>query len=115
MTPAAAEGTNSVEVETSEVDEQSAFLARVQRTIFVDELPPSVTNEVLKAAFQQFGIVLSVHVCKDILEPNKSSGCAFVEVASSELAHKVRNPPPCFDSMFCRLWSYSRSGQRTMW
>ena len=106
MTPVAAEGTKCVQ--SSEGERQSAFLARVQRTIFVDELPPSVTDEVLKSAFQQFGVVLSVHICKEILEPSKSAGCAFVEVASSELAHKVRMPRLIMRTLSCGLsWTIS--------
>lgn len=41
-------------------DEYAEFLKKVERTLYVDNISPDVTESVLKAAFDQFGYVTAV-------------------------------------------------------
>ncbi|KAG8658212.1 uncharacterized protein LOC110610599 [Manihot esculenta] len=67
----------------------AAFEEKVERTIFVDNLSPQVTEPVLKKALDQFGTVVSVSFIPNYLETLSIPSCALVEMENSEKAKKV--------------------------
>lgn len=67
-------------------EEYNAFLEKVKRTIYVDNLAPQVTEAVMRTAFNQFGYVKSVHFIPVYLEPKNAPQSALVEMANPKQA-----------------------------
>lgn len=74
---------------STEEKEYSAFQEKVKRTIYVDNLAPSVTDAVMKAAFNQFGNVISIHFIPNYLEAKNLSQAALVEMESAKTAREI--------------------------
>ncbi|GER56841.1 RNA-binding (RRM/RBD/RNP motifs) family protein [Striga asiatica] len=76
-------GSNSSEAE------YNAFLKKVQRTIYVDNLSPQVTEKVMRAAFEQFGEVVSIQFIPNYFEPKNMPVAALVEMESPKQAQAI--------------------------
>lgn len=70
-------------------EEYAAFLEKVKRTIYVDNLAPQVTEPVIKTAFNQFGDVKSVHFIPTYLEPKPAPQAALVEMVNPKQAREI--------------------------
>ncbi|KAL1541490.1 hypothetical protein AAHA92_25702 [Salvia divinorum] len=71
---------------SSEEEEYNAFLEKVKRTIYVDNLAPQVTESVMRTAFNQFGYVKSVQFIPVYLEPKNAPRAALVEMDNPKQA-----------------------------
>ncbi|CAA0820907.1 RNA-binding (RRM/RBD/RNP motifs) family protein [Striga hermonthica] len=69
--------------------EYNAFLEKVQRTIYIDNLSPHATDKVLKAAFDQFGCVVSIQFIPNFFEPKNLPVSALVEMESAKQAQGI--------------------------
>ncbi|CAA0826722.1 RNA-binding (RRM/RBD/RNP motifs) family protein [Striga hermonthica] len=69
--------------------EYNAFLKKVQRTIYVDNLSPQVTEMVMRAAFEQFGEVVSIQFIQNYFEPKNMPVAALVEMESPKQAQAI--------------------------
>ncbi|KAJ4844022.1 hypothetical protein Tsubulata_032729 [Turnera subulata] len=69
--------------------EYAAFLEKVKRTVYVDNLSPLVTEAVLTTALEQFGNVKNVDFIPNDLIPENIPSCALVEMESAEQARNV--------------------------
>ncbi|KAG6398531.1 hypothetical protein SASPL_139995 [Salvia splendens] len=72
---------------TEEYDE---FLKKVERTIYLDNISPAVTEPVLKAAIDQFAKVITVQFIHAYLQPN-GIHAALVEVENRNQAETLIN------------------------
>ncbi|KAL3824831.1 hypothetical protein ACJIZ3_020860 [Penstemon smallii] len=70
-------------------EEYAAFLEKVKRTLYVDNLSPLVTEAVIKAAFNQFGSVNSVNFIKNYLEPKNLPRAVLVEMENPKQAREI--------------------------
>ncbi|KZV46279.1 hypothetical protein F511_10413 [Dorcoceras hygrometricum] len=67
----------------------AAFLEKVKRTMYIDNMSPLATESVVKAAFNQFGNVLSVHFIPNYLDPKNVPHAALVEMEDPKQAEKI--------------------------
>lgn len=67
----------------------ASFLEKVKRTIYIDNMSPAATDSVVKAAFNQFGNVLSVHFIPNYLEPKNVPQAALVEMENPKQAEEI--------------------------
>lgn len=71
------------------------FLKKVERTIYIDNISPDVTESVLKAAFNQFGNVSSVQFIPLLMQVN-GIPAALVEMENRkqarDLVHAMETP-----------------------
>ncbi|XP_051143252.1 uncharacterized RNA-binding protein C428.12c-like [Andrographis paniculata] len=74
---------------TSEEEEYASFLEKVKRTIYVDNLAPQVTESVLKAAFNQFGNVISIQITPNYLESKSMPQSALVEMETPKQVKEI--------------------------
>lgn len=74
---------------TSTDEEYAAFLEKVKRTIYVDNLAPQVTETVIKTALNQFGDVKSVQFIPIYLEPKPAPQAALVEMGNPKQAREI--------------------------
>ncbi|KAL9275485.1 ASI1-immunoprecipitated protein 1-like protein [Drosera capensis] len=65
------------------------FLARVKRTIYLDNLSPQVTETVIKTAVAQFGTATKVQFIPNYLELSNPACCALVELENEVQAKSV--------------------------
>ncbi|KAL0440915.1 UNVERIFIED_CONTAM: hypothetical protein Sradi_0030400 [Sesamum radiatum] len=78
-------GTSSEE----ENAQYAAFLEKVEKTIYVDNLSPQVSEAVMKAAFNQFGNVVGVQFIPNYLEPKNMPQAALVEMENPKQAREI--------------------------
>ncbi|KAL3628822.1 hypothetical protein CASFOL_027868 [Castilleja foliolosa] len=77
-------------MDTSEAEaEYNAFLKKVEKTIYVDDLSPQVTDKVLKAAFNQFGDVTNIQFMPNYFESKNMPVAALVEMDTPKQAKTV--------------------------
>lgn len=74
---------------TSAEEEYAAFLEKVKRTIYIDNLSPLATEPVMRHAFNQFGNVRSVHFIPIYLEPKNAPQAALVEMENPKQAREI--------------------------
>lgn len=74
---------------TSSEEEYAAFLEKVDRTIYVDNLSPQITESIVKAAFNQFGNVKSIQFIPNYLEPKNMPQAALVEMENPKQAREI--------------------------
>ncbi|KAG8378907.1 hypothetical protein BUALT_Bualt07G0033400 [Buddleja alternifolia] len=74
---------------SSNEEEYATFMEKVKRTIYVDNLAPQVTDSVMKAAFNQFGNVISVQFIPNYLEPKNMPQAALVEMENPKQAGEI--------------------------
>lgn len=67
----------------------ASFLEKVKRTIYIDNMSPAATDSVVKAAFNQFGNVLSVHFIPNYLLPKNVPQAALVEMENHKQAEEI--------------------------
>lgn len=84
---------------SSEEESYAAFLEKVKRTIYVDNLSPQVTESVMKAAFNQFGNVLSVEFIPNYFESKHMPQSALVEMENAKQARDITNQMSNFPFM----------------
>ncbi|KAG9138113.1 hypothetical protein Leryth_001356 [Lithospermum erythrorhizon] len=70
-------------------DEYAAFEEKVKRTMYVDNLSPSVTPPVLRSAFDQFGNVKNVQFIPNYFEPKEMPQAALVEMETKKQAEII--------------------------
>ncbi|XP_021733501.1 uncharacterized protein LOC110700291 [Chenopodium quinoa] len=72
-------------------DEQkyAAFMEKVKRTMYLDNISPQVTDAVIKTAFEQYGTVTNIHFIPNYIEPNYSGKCALVELENEKQAKSI--------------------------
>ncbi|XP_059295740.1 uncharacterized protein LOC132049094 [Lycium ferocissimum] len=70
-------------------EEYAAFLKKVNRTIYIDNLSPVATESVVKAALDQFGNVIQVKFIPNYLEPKNIGQAALVELENPEQAKTI--------------------------
>lgn len=70
-------------------EEYAEFLKKVERTIYVDNISPAVTETVLKAAFNQFGNVTRVQFIPTFMQPNGVPQAALVEMETTKQAEQI--------------------------
>lgn len=77
-------------LETSEAEkEYDAFMKKVKRTVYFDNISPQVTESVIRTAFEQFGGgIRSVHFISNYLDPYQNK-CALVEMESAARASTI--------------------------
>ncbi|EEF28241.1 uncharacterized protein LOC8266419 [Ricinus communis] len=76
-------------MESTAEAEFAAFLKKIERTVYVDNLSPHVTEPVLRTALNQFGTVMDVKFIPNYLEPKYSTCCALVEMKEVKQAVAV--------------------------
>ncbi|KAI9115327.1 hypothetical protein K1719_013646 [Acacia pycnantha] len=74
---------------TSEKEDYAAFEKKVERTVYLDNLAPYVTESVLRTAFDQFANVKDVRLIPNYLEPRNVPQCALVELDSPKKAKEI--------------------------
>ncbi|KAI9116680.1 hypothetical protein K1719_012338 [Acacia pycnantha] len=74
---------------SAEEEEYAAFLEKVKRTIYLDNLSPQVTESVLITGIGQFASVKSVKFIHNYNEPSDMPLCALVELDSPAKAKEV--------------------------
>ncbi|XP_054789930.1 uncharacterized protein LOC129314395 [Prosopis cineraria] len=74
---------------SSAEEEYAAFLEKVERTVYFDNLSPQVTESVLIAGIDQFATVESVKLIRNYNEPRNMPICALVELDSATKAKEV--------------------------
>ncbi|KAL6493548.1 hypothetical protein OROGR_029403 [Orobanche gracilis] len=74
---------------TSSEAEYNAFLEKVKRTIYIDNLSPQVTEKVLRAAFDQFGNVISIQFIPNFFEPKNIPISALVQMETPKQAQGI--------------------------
>ncbi|KAL8457791.1 hypothetical protein ACS0TY_035607 [Phlomoides rotata] len=74
---------------STEEQEYAAFLENVERTVYVDNLSPEVTEAILKAACNQFGSVKSVQFIPNYFEPINAPQAALVEMETPKQAREI--------------------------
>ncbi|XP_073126686.1 ASI1-immunoprecipitated protein 1 [Henckelia pumila] len=67
----------------------ASFLEKVRRTMYIDNMSPGATETVVKAAFDQFGEVLSVHFIPNYLQPKNFPKAALVEMKNPKQAEEI--------------------------
>lgn len=79
-------------------DEYAEFLEKVERTIYIDNISPEVTESVLKAALNQFGNVTAVQFIHAYLQPN-GVHAVLVEMANKKQAEDIMSEMDNFPLM----------------
>ncbi|XP_028760621.1 uncharacterized protein LOC114719305 [Neltuma alba] len=74
---------------SSAEEEYAAFLEKVERTIYFDNLSPQATESVLRTGIDQFATVKSVKFICNYNEPRDMPMCALVELDSASKAKEV--------------------------
>lgn len=69
--------------------EYAAFLEKVKRTVYVDNLSPQVTEPVLRTALDQFGMVKNIQFITNYIEPEHIPKRALVEMEDEEQAKAI--------------------------
>lgn len=69
-------------------EEYSAFMRRVKKTIYIDNLSPQATEAVVKAALGQFGEVVNIDFAPNYLHPELPR-VALVEMSTAEAARQI--------------------------
>lgn len=69
--------------------EYAAFLEKVKRTVYLDNLSPQVTEPVIRTALDQFGNVKNVQFIPNYTEFRNIPHCALVEMENSKQAKDV--------------------------
>lgn len=69
--------------------EYAAFLEKVKRTVYLDNLSPQVTEPVIRTALDQFGNVKNVQFIPNYTEFRNIQHCALVEMENSKQAKDV--------------------------
>lgn len=70
-------------------EDYAAFEEKVKRTIFVDNLSFSVTENVLRSAFDQFGSVKSIEFIPNYFEPKEMPKSALIEMETKKQAEEI--------------------------
>ncbi|XP_057470891.1 uncharacterized protein LOC130759721 [Actinidia eriantha] len=70
-------------------EKYAAFEETVNRTVYVDNLSPLVTEAVLKTAFNQFGNVEKVEFIANFTQLRSTSRCALVEMQNPKQAKQI--------------------------
>lgn len=86
-----------------EEEEYAAFLEKVKRTIYFDNLSPNVTKSVLISAIDQFANIRSVKFIRNYNEPMDMPLCALVELDSDTKVKQVILMMSQFPFMMCGL------------
>lgn len=68
--------------------EYAAFEEKVKRTVYLDNLSPQVTEPVIKAAFEQYGNVISTHFIPNYTDCYHCK-CALVELENYKQASTI--------------------------
>ncbi|OMO57619.1 hypothetical protein CCACVL1_25733 [Corchorus capsularis] len=76
-------------MESAEADEYAAFVKKMRRTVYLDNLSPHVTEPVVRTALDQYGTVKSVQFIPNYFEPNNLPRCALVEMEKEKQAEVV--------------------------
>ncbi|KAJ4723426.1 RNA-binding family protein isoform 1 [Melia azedarach] len=76
-------------MESSTEAEYAAFLEKVRRTVYLDNLSPQVTESVLKTALSQFGTVKNVQFIPSYTESKNIQQFALVEMDNSNQAKAI--------------------------
>ncbi|KAG6742482.1 hypothetical protein POTOM_053354 [Populus tomentosa] len=71
------------------VADYAAFLEKVKRTVYVDNLSPQVTESVIRTALGQFGTVKNVQFIPNYTGPKNIPCCALVEMECLRQAEAV--------------------------
>lgn len=71
------------------VADYAAFLEKVKRTVYVDNLSPQVTESVMRTALGQFGTVKNVQFIPNYTGPKNMPCCALVEMECLRQAEAV--------------------------
>ncbi|KAJ4964957.1 hypothetical protein NE237_016806 [Protea cynaroides] len=66
-----------------------AFMEKVKRTVFLDNLSPEVTAAVIKTALGQFGNVINVQFIPNYTGPRNIPKCALVELETAKQAQGI--------------------------
>ncbi|KAK6123479.1 hypothetical protein DH2020_042768 [Rehmannia glutinosa] len=74
---------------SSEEAAYTAFLEKIKRTIYIDNLSPHVTESVMKAAYNQFGNVMSIQFIPNYFEPKNMPQAALVEMENPKQAQEI--------------------------
>ncbi|CAN0896753.1 hypothetical protein LINGRAHAP2_LOCUS18687 [Linum grandiflorum] len=69
--------------------EYKAFLEKVDRTVYIDNLSPQANESVIKTGLDQFGNVKSVSFIANYMDPRNSMRCALVEMEARDQARNV--------------------------
>lgn len=69
--------------------EYAAFLEKVKRTVYLDNLSPQVTEPVIRTALDQFGNVKNVQFIPNYTEFRNIPHCALVEMENLKQAKDV--------------------------
>lgn len=70
-------------------EEYAAFEERVRRTVYMDNLSPQVTENILKAALDQFGNVVNVQFIPNYINPQSLPRAALVEMETLKQASAI--------------------------
>ncbi|OWM67435.1 uncharacterized protein LOC116212966 [Punica granatum] len=73
----------------STAEEYAAFMERVKRTIYLDNLSPQVNESILRKALDQYGTVKGVQFIPNYTESKFTARCALVEVESPQQAQMI--------------------------
>lgn len=69
--------------------EYAAFMEKVKRTVYLDNLSPLVNDTVIKTAFEQYGTVTNIHFIPNYIDPYYNGKCALVELEFEKQAKSI--------------------------
>ncbi|CAI0543499.1 unnamed protein product [Linum tenue] len=78
-----------MESTNSEEEKYREFMKKVERTVYIDTLPPQANESVLKTGLDQFGDVENVSFIPNYMDPRNSMRCALVEMKDPNQAKNV--------------------------
>lgn len=78
---------SSMETDTEKA--YDAFMGKVKRTVYLDNLSPQVTEPVIKTAFEQYGNVTNIRFIPSYMDPYYNSRCALVELETAKQASNI--------------------------
>eukprot|EP00252_Welwitschia_mirabilis_P013274 TRINITY_DN2925_c0_g1_i1.p1 TRINITY_DN2925_c0_g1~~TRINITY_DN2925_c0_g1_i1.p1 ORF type:complete len:206 (-),score=55.78 TRINITY_DN2925_c0_g1_i1:227-844(-) len=73
------------------LEEYRDFEEKVKRTVYIDNLTPSVTVPILKKALEQFGTVIDAQILPNYLEDKNAAVSALVEMEDDKDATNTVN------------------------
>uniref|UniRef100_A0A2P2JT93 Uncharacterized protein MANES_03G131800 n=1 Tax=Rhizophora mucronata TaxID=61149 RepID=A0A2P2JT93_RHIMU len=76
-------------MESAAEAEYAAFVDKVKRTVYLDNLSPQVTESVVRTALDQFGNVKSVSFIPNYIESGSIPRCALVEMENQKQARAI--------------------------
>ncbi|CAI0385338.1 unnamed protein product [Linum tenue] len=73
----------------SKAEKYREFMEKVERTVYMDTLPPQANESVLKTGLDQFGDIKNISFIPNYMDPRNNMRCALVEMKDHNQAKNV--------------------------